>query len=125
MKGSGHGSALSYQDGEICAFDQHLDAGAGGDDTRGPDEDGLHGSAGEFGVKGQDRRVFLGAVGVAFDGDVEDAEAALGLGRVGWVTNLPGQEDGSGAGSEDGLGAGEGLEGFQKAAAFEELQHGG
>jgi len=83
------------------------------------DEDGFERAASELGVQGEDRRVALGAVGVAFDGDVEDAEAELVR-----VADFFRQQDGSGAGAEDWLLLGECFQGVKEAAAIKKLQHG-
>src|SRR5580698_4400527 len=71
-------------------------------------------------MEGEDGGVALGSVGVALDGNVEDAEAGL----VG-MANFAGQEDGGGAGAEDWFFFCEGLESIEEAGAVEKFEHGG
>jgi len=96
VEGCRHCLALANEDGEALAFDEDFDFWARRDDPRGADEDGLERAAGQGRVEGEDGGIALGSVGVAFDSDIEGAEA--GLGRV---ANFPGQENGAGAGAED------------------------
>lgn len=71
-------------------------------------------------VEGEDGGVALVAVGIALDGNVEDAEAALG-----GMADFAGEEDGSGAGAEDGLAAGVVLKSVEEVVAVEEFEHSG
>jgi len=119
MEGCRHGVALADEDGKAFSLGKDLDFRAGDDDAWSADEDGFERAASELGVQGEDRRVALGAVGVAFDGDVEDAEAELVR-----VADFFRQQDGSGAGAEDWLLLGECFQGVKEAAAIKKLQHG-
>jgi hypothetical protein len=80
----------------------------------------LERAAGELRVAGLDGGVDLAAVGVAFDGGVQDAKALLRR-----VRDFGGEEDASGAGAEGGLGADEVLEGGEEAVAFQKSEEGG
>lgn len=128
MEGGGENVVLANQDREAVATGEDLDARTGGDDARGADEDSFEGYgvraeiAGgvEVEIQGEDGGVSLISVGVAFDDDIDGGEAVLG-----GVADFAGQKDGSGAGAEDWFLGGEGAEVFEKAAAMEELEHGG
>ena len=106
--------------GRAVAGGEGFDVGAGAGDAGGADEDHLERAAGEGGFGGEDGGVVLAAVGVALDGDVEDAEG--GLRRVG---DFFGEEDAAGAGAEGGFGVDEGVEGVEEAGALEVLEEGG
>ncbi len=120
MKGGGKDAAGADEDGIVVAAREDFDVGAEARDTRRADEDHLHGAAGERGGRVEDDGVVLAPVGVALDGDVEHAEAALR-----WVGDFPGEEDAAGAGAEDGLGADEVVEDGVEAGALEVFEEGG
>jgi hypothetical protein len=120
MEGRGEQIVLADQDREAVADGQGLYLGAGARDARGADEDHFERAAGEFGRHGEDAGVDLASVGVAFDGDVEDAEGFL------WgMLNVFGEQDGSGAGAEGGGVEDEGGKGIEESVALKEFEHGG
>lgn len=120
MEGCGHGFALPDQNGKAFALSQNFDFGAGQNYSRGADEDGFERATWQCCVEGEDGGVALGSVGVAFDGYIEDAEAALVR-----VADFAGEENGAGAGAEDRFLLGEGFQGIEEAIAVEEFEHGG
>jgi len=120
VKGGGEQMAGADQGGEAVAGGEGFDGGAGEADAGGTDEDHFERAAGEGGVGGEDGGVDLAAVGVAFDGDVEGGERALGR-----VFDVVGEQDGAGARAEGGSGADPGLENVEEAVALEEFEHGG
>jgi hypothetical protein len=120
MEGGGHDVSLFDEDGEAVAFGEDLDTVAGFHDAWRADVDHFERAARELRFAGLDGGVDLAAVGIALDGDVEDAEAFLvGVGDFG------GEEDASGAGAEGGFGPDKGAEGVEEAAAFEKFEEGG
>ncbi len=89
---------LAHEDRPVFEAGEHLHAAPrAGDDGR-PDEDGAQRVGPEGGRVQVGLEAFdLGAVGVAVDGEVEDAETGLVVAR-----DLGGQDDESGAASVDG-----------------------
>ena len=120
MEGGGEDVSLADEDGEAIALGQDFNTGTGGGDARGADEDGFQRTAGKGRFEFEDSGVALVAIGIALDGDVQDAERELA-----GMTNFFGQQDGAGAGAEDGFLLDERLHGLQEAGADEELKHGG
>lgn len=120
MKSCGHGVALADQGGMSFAQGQGFDSRPDFQNTGGANEDHFQRAAGESGFGGFNAGVDLAAVRVALDYCVEEAETALG-----GVANFAGQEDSSGAGSEDRFLGTEVAESFEEVAFFEEFKHGG
>jgi len=119
MKSSSQNPALTNQHRGTIAEGQHLDAGAGGDDARGANEDHLQRATGEFGFRRQDGRVDLAAIGVAFNDCIEQPQGAL------WrIEYFARQQDGSGAGAKDGVASAKLLQSF-KEARLQEFEDGG
>src|ERR1017187_5310997 len=126
MEGGDEVAALLDQDGVAAVAGQDAGGGAGTPNDGSADEHCFHltgGGAREelgFGFDLGDAAIDLAAVGVAFDGDVHEAQAFLG-----GAGNLIGDEDGAGAGAEDGFAAAELGHGVEQAVEAHELEHGG
>lgn len=120
MEGCGEEVPFADEDGEPVTVGEGFDSGAGVDDAGGADEDHLQWAAFELCGSSEDGGVDLAAVGIAFDGNVEDGERFLR-----GVLYFFGEQDGSGAGAEGGSGFDERLQGIEEAVALEELQEGG
>ncbi len=120
VEGGGEEMALADENGGGIAGGEDLDGGAGFGDAGGADEDHFKRRAGQGSGGEEDGGVDLAAVGVALDGDVEDAER--GLGRVADVAR---EQDDAGAGAEGGGLADKGVEDVEEAVALQVAQEGG
>src|SRR6185437_5419727 len=108
------------QSREAIARGQRLDARSDRPDARRANENHLQWAACKRGGRRENCRIDLPAIGVALHRDVECAEGWLGR-----RFNVPGEQDGPGAGAEGWRAADIILEKLEEPAALEELEHGG
>ncbi len=117
---------LFHKDRISMILGEHLYSGTRAPDDGGADENGLNiARAGALlkllaGLNGGDPAIDLTAVGIAFDGHIDDAEAFLR-----GVLHVGGEQNGAGAGAEDGLFLREAAQRLLEIHVIEELEHGG
>src|SRR5215469_2706663 len=112
--------SLANQNWEAFAPGEDLHSAASGDETRSANEHHFQWSAGQGSRLGENCRVDLAPVGIAFYHGVEGFQTALLR-----MTDLAGQQDGTRTGAEHRPPGRKLLERLEEAPAFEELQHRG
>jgi hypothetical protein len=120
MKRGGKQMSLAHQDRKLFAASQDIDAGTGGGDARGANEDHLQRSAWQRRRFDKDRGVDLAAVGISLHCGIEEPQTALR-----GMAHFTGEQDGAGAGAKDGVRGSEVLKRLEEVAALQELEDGG
>jgi hypothetical protein len=108
---------LFHKNGKAVTFGKNANLRPDAGKTRSADEDHLQRMSAESALRVEDRAVVLPAVGVAFDGCIQNGQT--GLSRV---KHLAGQQNGSGAGAEGRAAGDKFLERNQKIVTFQELE---